>query len=354
MDKTSFGIITYLSLYDEGYSRSAVHYRHKNSKFKKVHRTITTSGFSRIREIRNLTKNTESKDTIFLISSPSHILVPILYIFCRTIILDAGWPLTQSNLIRNKGIKKYLKIVKSYFIDFTAMHLSKIVLVESHHQANNINKMYLVGKSKIKVLYTGIDETIYDDDPVRSSIINEIKKRKKNGITILFRGKLNKESGILDLLKNQILRNMDNTLFIFICPNLSREILNSGLGKNYLLIDQKITNSEMKQIYELADVALGQLSNAKRLKFTIPHKAFEAMYFRTAYMTYRNPGICEILPSEDQAIFVNEISIRNKILQISKRNISLKHYAENAFKRYEELASQDKIADGFYKIISSI
>ena len=62
-----------------------------------------------------------------IIMSPSHALVPFVKLFTNhKVILDAGWSLTESAMLRNNGQRRKIDNFKTYAISFFALG-SKVI-----------------------------------------------------------------------------------------------------------------------------------------------------------------------------------------------------------------------------------
>ena len=111
----------------------------------------------------------------------------------------------------------------------------------------------------------------------------------------------------------------------------------------------------MRHLYEIATLAVGQVSEDIRLQFTIPHKVFEAGYFGTPYLTRDAAGVREIFPLSTQAIFYDPADTDLTALfssVINDQNL-LDNVSKSAKKRYKEVASQSIIAENFLKNVNS-
>jgi hypothetical protein len=93
-----------------------------------------------------------------------------------------------------------------------------------------------------------------------------------------------------------------------------------------------------------------------RLNFTIPHKAFEAGYFGTPYLTRDAIGIREIFPLDSQAVFYNPSmnNLNTLISSVINNQKFLKSVSKAAHKRYYEIASQSVITESFLRNINSV
>ena len=111
----------------------------------------------------------------------------------------------------------------------------------------------------------------------------------------------------------------------------------------------------MKYLYESATVCIGQISNRPRLKNTIPHKAFEAAFFRKPYLSADASGIRELFPSNNQCFYLSEItiaSLEKAIMEITENVTLQKNLTSSISKRYEAVATQEILSERFFTLIS--
>ena len=287
------------------------------------------------------------KSDCLVVMSPCHVLTPILKIISRRpVILDAGWSLTDGLISRGIKNKQFLRFLVIAWIDFISFHLADIVLLESNAQLARVRKLYFVRNSKLRVQFTGLNETSFRSELSQSSILSTIKDRiteLNNSLVVLFRGKINRESGFENILEAASTL-VDSVTFIFAIgenPKLG------GFPRNVITVPH-VTDFEMKQIYSLSQVSIGQVSKHPRLQYTIPHKAFEAGFFSMPYITTDSKGVREYL-SSNSAIFLNDPSnggLVDAILELKKEEIR-KKYSNKINANYHKIASQKVLSDKF-------
>lgn len=300
--------IFYVSMMPETYSRSAVHfsYLQKSQSVECSFSRISPTGLKFYRDIlqfRKYIKRQESPRTI-LVMSPSHKIVPFLQLLPETtLILDAGWSLSESSLERKKIQRRTVTIIKNYILDFLSFQLAELVILESENQIRYVRRKFVIKNSKMLQLWTGFDENQVSNDPNHffEDKWKQLKERYKTSKIIVFRGKYNEESGLENLARATLLLAKENFLFIVITDQLPNRIV---FSTNTILIQEFVDWDELKEILKICDFYVGQLSFNKRLANTVPHKAFEAGYFGLPYLTARNSGI-EELYSDSQAIYLN-------------------------------------------------
>ena len=228
------------------------------------------------------------KNTTFIVASPSHILA--LYarlVLLQKIHLDAGWPLSDGVVLsrREYGFMGFRALL-IYLLDFFAFHFSSMIFLESSAQVRSVRTKFLIPRKKLVVLETGFDE-------------NRVKNRNsapvvaKRFTTLLFRGGAQQEAGlsvlteVIDLLK-------ERKDIRFIVASKGFKVDTKSLT-NVTIYDEYLSDQELWKLYGQADVVLGQLSKHLRLKRTLPHKFFEAGYFKKCYLTSNVGAISEFV-----------------------------------------------------------
>jgi glycosyltransferase involved in cell wall biosynthesis len=294
-----------------------------------------------------------SQNSNIVVLSPSHLLVPFMRIITgKKIILDAGWSLTEAEIVRWRGLVSVPGILKCFVIDFLAFQLASKIIVETNHQKSNISSRFFIRKNKIYVLMTGVDEGNFREQSIKPFEL-ENSNQTMGYPTVLFRGSYTSEAG-LEIL-SQVSKKLEKVEIQFIVSSnrIPKELV---FGKNTILISRRISNREMKYLYEEATVCVGQITNRPRLKNTIPHKAFEAAFFGKPYLSSDTLGIREFLPENKQCYYLEEASaacLEQAILKITSNAELQSDLSLNITQRYIEAARQDTLSRKFFEIISS-
>ncbi|CAN2170499.1 GT4_PimA-like domain containing protein [Candidatus Nanopelagicaceae bacterium] len=283
--------------------------------------------------------------------SPAHkATFPAKLITGKKVILDAGWPLTDGALSRGISLNNFSKLVQSFLLDLLSFHFADKILVESHAQLKRVHRIYRIPVKRIKVSFTGVNENAFAFTHEENSLLlqnlrDSIQQSQK--ITVLFRGRINNEAGIERIVASARLLEKEAN-FIFVTG--SNRIL-ENLGSNCFTYSD-ISELELKQIYEISDVTIGQISHHPRLSYTIPHKAFEAGYFGKSYISPRSPGILELF-SDESVYFIENASIENLVAAIRQLKDSelRKSYESHIKETYEELSSQKVLNEELERII---
>ena len=228
------------------------------------------------------------KNTAFIVASPSHILA--LYarlVLLRKIHLDAGWPLSDGVVLsrREFGFMGFRALL-IYLLDFFVFQFSSMIFLESSAQVRSVRTKFLIPRKKLVVLETGFDE-------------NRVKNRSrvpvvaKQFITVLFRGGAQQEAGLSVLTEAlELLKNRKGVRFIVASKGFKVDLKSLT---NVTIHDEHLSDQELWNLYGQADVVLGQLSKHSRLKRTLPHKFFEAGFFKKCYLTSNVGAISEFV-----------------------------------------------------------
>ena len=351
MDNT-FSNYLFLSFVGADYSRASVYlYQNLNETPYKIIKLTPAFNYFFI-ELLSKRKILRAKNLTIVVLSPCSILVPFLKIITgRPIVLDAGWPLTDAELGNVNRHAFNLRYIKSWVIDFLAFHLAKKTILESQSQKAYVSKFYFVSKSKLEVVFTGVNENKYTIEMDDSAPSNYLKILNED--FVLFRGKNNTESGIENIIK---IADISSNAYKFVIVS-NKMPTNFKEDANVVFISEYLQDLEIALLYQKCFLSLGQISDSKRLDRTIPHKAFESGYFGTPYLTLKRDGIAEFLSGGSEAIFVDTVNIVNiaKIIEEFHSNFVLqKELKINIKKRYSKIASQTKLKRDFFKILDGI
>jgi hypothetical protein len=342
--------IYFLSFIGADYSRSSTILNFTSKEFDKKFLKVE-SGFFGI--YRSLSENRKElkKARAIIIMSPCHMIAPLARIVLRKpIILDAGWSLTDGILSRGINVFGIMRLLRSYFLDLIAFHISQQILFESKAQLRRSRKIFRLSEKKSLVQYTGLDESKFRKFEVKSALVLEVEKKLeaiKNPLTVIFRGKVNNESGFSIIL--EAARRMNGTATFIFVIGFKDECLDPP--ENVVIV-KEITNSEMHYLYKFSDIAIGQFSDHPRLRYTIPHKAFEAGFYSKCYISADSIGVREIF-DEESAVFLEEISsdsLESAISSLVSKSLR-QEYSENIKKSYLRNHSQELISKRFDQIV---
>jgi glycosyltransferase involved in cell wall biosynthesis len=317
---------------DENYSRTWTYFSSlKNSGVDCWY--IKVNPASIFRDLRLAKSNNQNLRLVIVIGSASQLLtVPAVLLFRQKVFLDAGWSLFESTMVNSqrRGVL-WKNVMKSYIIDFFASIFSTKIFLESDNQAKWYRRIFLIGKKKCVTLYTGLDEI--DFLPIKSQA-----KAKDKPFTVVFRGKDNDEAGLEVLAKaTHMLCNQDINFIVLSQLKGGRAKFSS---RTRVIEDYFTSKGELAGYLAQADLSLGQLSNHKRLRRTIPHKAYESAFLGVPYLTARNKGILEIFnedvevfcfipgSAEDLAKKISYLSVNKSLLEDSAGNIRIKYERE--------------------------
>tara|TARA_A100000164_G_scaffold382125_1_gene438699 strand:- start:2535 stop:3641 length:1107 start_codon:yes stop_codon:yes gene_type:complete len=233
-----------------------------------------------------------SKITGIIILFKSHLFYPFLFISSKfikkPIIIDFGYPFEDNSAYKNKFIKTIYKYIELNFLNAKNINL----LLESKSQITRLKKQFkysslychYMTKSKGLTNSEYLQQANYDDFIGLENLLESNY--------ILFKGRLNYESGILniiDLFQEFSLINNQINLIIHGEGILEKQVakkLQVISNKNIIFINKFISNKNMGILMKNAIGILGQFHNYKnRLNYTIPNKYYESLNLHKFYIT---------------------------------------------------------------------
>ncbi|MBI4054034.1 MAG: glycosyltransferase [Candidatus Doudnabacteria bacterium] len=235
-----------------------------------------------------------------------------------------------------------LKALYYWLVDFFSAHLADTVMLESKQQIKYFCRLFKVAEQKCLLSYTGADQEKFFWDE------NIIKREK---FTVVFRGRFLPESGAEVVVRAAKLLESEDVDFLLLGSgvNLSKvEGLIKELSPKHLrLIADRLPIEQLRQTMQSAHLSLGQLSDHPRLERTIPHKCFESLAVKTAYLTGRGKAVSELL-SEGQTCLVcnpgDAKDLAEKIMWAKNHKSELARIAESGFQFFQANLTEEKLA----------
>jgi glycosyltransferase involved in cell wall biosynthesis len=282
--------------------------------------------------------------------SPSQYITPLARILLQgPIVLDAGWSLFEGTVLSRKKFGLFGKdFLKTYLIDFFASHFSDLIFLESKKQKTFYTRLFLVRKSKVKVLYTGVDEKAFIGNTQERYLEYQDKK------LVSFRGKYNREAGIEVLAQATRILAESPYFFAIYCPGIPSEL---KFGPNVYVDSDLHSKEDFAALQKASFLTLGQMARNGRLDRTIPHKAFEAAFMGTPYLTGRNSGILEIFREDvDISCFIpgDAVDLAQKIDYLCGHPALTQELGRQMNLRYKVNLSQNKLGEAFLKFVNEI
>jgi len=345
-----------ISYLETPYSRSSVYLEeHKSSEFIKEFLQIdlpTMVAFQKLWINRSVLRD---KSTVILVMNPCHVFVPLIrLITTQPIILDAGWPLSDSISYKTNLIIKKLTFLKTYIIDYLAFRYASVILLESQMQIDFSANKFRVRRDKLVRLYTGFNENMYSSisKKARNRFLAELGLDSKTGY-IFFRGKYTKECGI-EIIAKLSKSNLSHIQFIVATNKIPEKL---EFGDNVKILTNYLSEMQIAFLYSGSSVCFGQLSDYQRLHRTIPHKAFEAGYFGKPYLTLDTESIRELYPDDNHVSYINNISlnlIATTVTSIIKDKTLIESFSKNIKNQYNKVAKQRLLQEEFAHVAMNL
>ena len=338
----------FLSLSSVKVSRTRNYYRGIQSRNLEV-RWIDTSFIDLCKSLlRKDSVTINGENVVITVCSPSHILVlPLVFFLGTRPHLDAGWPLIDGVISsrRQYGFLGF-NLIKTYFIDLLAFHLSLSVIVESNVQKRRVAKRYFLSSNKVHVVLTGFDESRFSGMHVK------VVDGNRNTQQVIMRGSDQEEAGISFLIEAANLARLKNiNLFFRVVTNSDEK---QAVFENLKFSSNRISDVELFKEYCSSQIALGQLSNHPRTNWTIPHKFFEAAYLGLPYLSASSAPM-RALANENRVVLFeggNSHDLLNKIVELISDKSKQDLISRNIKAFYEQYCSQSVLTEKFLLIIT--
>ena len=207
----------------------------------------------------------------------------------KTIIIDFGYPFEDNSTYKNQFVKTIYKYIELNFLNAKNINLlleskMQIIRLKKQFKFSNLYCHYMTKSKGLKTNSNYLHESNYVDYTISESLLDSKY--------ILFRGRLNYESGILeiiDLFQEFTLINNQLKLVIHGEGILEKKVtkkLQLSSSKNIIFINKFLSNKNIVQLMKNAIAILGQFHNYKnRLNYTIPNKYYESLNLNKFYIT---------------------------------------------------------------------
>lgn len=280
-------------------------------------------------------KNRKNLDLIMVGWDSPGLVIFAYLISDKKIIYNAALSVYE-RLIVSRELASMFSIKAFYYwlLDFVAVHLADLTMVETNHQAGYFKKIFKVSEKKIHSAWTGVDgdEFFYDSTIVKFDIF-----------TVLFRGALMPEAGAEYVVRAAKILENQNVKFIIIGGGIllekTRKFVNELKPVNLELITDFVPYDKLRIIMQKCHLLLGQLSGHDRLTRTIPHKAYESLAMKLPYLTASSTGILELLKAGETCITCKPASaesLAEKIIWAKNNPGELERIAQNGYRLYQD------------------
>ncbi len=234
-----------------------------------------------------------NKITGIIVLFKSHLIYPFIFIFSKfikkVIIIDFGYPFEDATSYKNIFIKSIYKYIELNFLNAKNINLlleskSQINRLKNLYQSSSLFCHYMTESKGLKTNSSNLLKSNFKDCLILEDLLNTNY--------ILFRGRLNYESGILNIINLfEEFTEINNRLKLIIHGKgiLEKEVakkLRERSNPNIIFLDKFISNENMENMMRNSVGILGQFNNYRnRLNYTIPNKYYESLILHKYYIT---------------------------------------------------------------------
>lgn len=294
-------IICYFGIYDRDFSRNRIYMRGLRELGHTVIECNDRGGgrFSKFVRLHRQLRALNDEYDVVVVGYPGHVVVPLARLASkRPVVADLLGSLEDAGI--HSHFTNIYHRAKNRIVDYFAIHFAHVVLTESRAQRDYLTKRFGCDE-KYAVQYTGADEAEF--------YCPESAATEREECTVVFRGKLTPESGIMHILRAAELLKDERIHFRIIGSGYLKDSVGDFLKEHRLTkvewIEQFLPFSELRARFCDAQISLGQFESNPRLDRTIPHKAFEAMSMGLLYVTARSPATLEVFEDGETCLLVD-------------------------------------------------
>lgn len=288
---------------------------------------------------------------VLIVGYPGHLVVPFAKLLSRKpVIADLLGSLSDAETYSHNP--SFWSRVKNRIIDWLAVHFADSILLESQAQKQFFEQRFGISK-KYHVLYTGADDSIFHCEQTA---------QQKPSFTVLFRGNLTLESGILYILEAaRLLKSKRDIRFRIIGQGKLLRRVENYIADNHLsnveIIAQFLSEEELREKMCDTSLSLGQFADNPRLSRTIPHKAFESLSMGIPYLSGDAPAIREIVEEGVSGFLVplaSATTLAQKIGVLYKEKVLCMRVGENGRSVFEQSFSPNALGASLTQLINQI
>ncbi len=290
------------------------------------------------------------KYDFLIVGYPGHSVVWLAKLLSsKPVIFDALCTM-EEGVVLSRGQRGFLGLKALYvrFVDYLAVKMADIVLVESESQKRYFEAKFNTA-DKIKVVYTGADDSVFYIDP---------SVKKQNDFTVVFRGKFLVEAGVKYIIEAAKILADQHIEFLIIGNGWMVRSIKSQVESyklnNLKLVTRYLSHDELRATLLSCHVSLGQFESHERLKRTIPHKCFESLALGLPYVTAKSEATAEILKEGENCLFVNPsdpTDLADKLLLLKSSEELREKMSKNNATLFEAKFAPNILADQILDLV---
>lgn len=334
--------VCYFGIYPPVFARNQVYLRGLEQNGAKVIACFDESpSFMKYLRLMQKHRAVQKKYDVLMVGYLSGVAVPLARLVSRRPVVYNALSTLYETAVHDRSFAspRSFKAIKAWLIDWLALKLSDLVLVESEAQKKYIGKKFHVCDKKLVRVWTGADDSVFFPDA-------SVAKRKH--FTAVFRGGFLPATGVETVIEaaRQLKDSGVNFLVIgrgMLAAKIKAMLSKYGLG-NVELVTDYLPADELRQRMLSCHVCLGQFSAHERLDRTLQNKTFEALGLGLPYITRASESSRELLTDRESCLFVppeDPESLAAAILELKNSPDKRQHLAESGYALYQrELSSQ--------------
>ncbi len=291
---------------------------------------------------------------VLMVGYLSNVAVPLAKVISsRPIVYNALSTLYEAS-VHDRSFTKPLsfKGIKAWLIDYLALQLSDVILVESHEQKKFISGNFYVREKKMIQTWTGADDTVFFPG---SDVA------KKPGFTAVFRGGFLPATGVEVVIEAARMLKGSGVAFLILGRGMLKDKIQERIdryGLNHVeLVTDYLPDDELRKRMLSCHVCLGQFSGHDRLDRTVQNKTFEALALGLPYITRVSASNSELMEEGKHCLFVppeDPEALAETILSLNKNRDLCRSLSERGYGLFCKELCPRSIGEKLLKIIQDI
>jgi len=347
--------VCYFGIYPPVFARNRVYLRGLEQNGAKVVTCFDESP-SVMKYLRLVQKHraVRKKYDVLMVGYLSGVAVPLARLVSRRPLVYNALGTLYETAVHDRSFvsPRSFKAIKAWLVDWLALKLSDLVLVESEAQKKYIGKNFHIRDKKLVPVWTGADDSVFFPDA-------SVAKRKR--FTAVFRGGFLPATGVETVLEAARQLKDSGVDFLVIGRGMLEAKITAMVSKydldNVELVTDYLPADELRRQMLSGHVCLGQFSDHERLDRTLQNKTFEALALGLPYITRASESNRELLTDRENCLLVrpeDPESLAAAILELKNRPEKRHRLSERGHLLFQKELSPPVIGRRLLDLISSL
>lgn len=338
--------VLYFGLFDPGFGRNKIFIEGlRRSGVEVLVCTDSTPGFRKFWKLFRMHRKFRHSYDLMIVGYPPYIIAPLARLIATApVACDTMDSFYETTIVsRGSFANNPFRIQYARFVDWLNIAFAERIFVGTDNQKEHFIEDLGASARKMTTVYNGVDDSSFYFDP-------NVKKYPR--FTVLFRGRINIEAGMPNVIRAAKILEREGVDFLIIGFGWDHAIeefdrvMKEENASNIRHIRRQVPIGELRDLMLSCHVSLGQLSDNERLWRGTSHKVFESLAMRLPYVTARAGAVQEIMTEGTHCLMVNPNDpedLAAKIRLVRDDPALSARLAEAGFALYKEKFAPEKV-----------